>query len=327
MKNEYDGVIDSFGDDIRTVSGVKIESMIKEQDWSSKLKAKDLAHRNEISAKSAIIATLEKELKKKEEEIHNFKSFHDTSELKIAKLVKENSELRQSGNILTSSLQRSDDEKRILQNNEMILKTEVQNNKSMLAKSIEEVERLRNVLNDTESVHASLVAPEVVMRHVDTIKSLRAELASKQNVHKHLIDRYSTLKASVENGFKYYEESSNGNVYYIILCYFLMKYYIIVIYVYTESQNPSSSPDKSVSQNPSILTSAAEPEITTSALHTAHTAWVDTKTIIESTIKFRDSAETIGDRKDINTEKNLSTTSIQKNGLQYVHILIIISIL
>ncbi len=209
VKHEYDGIIESFSDDIRTVSGVKIESMLKEQDWSSKIKARDLAHRNETSAKSAIIATLEKELKKKEEEISSFKSFHDASEFKIAKLLKENSELRQSGNILTSSLQRSDDEKRILQNNEIILKTEVQNNKSMLAKSIEEVERLRNVLNDTESMHASLVPPEVVMRHVDTIKSLRAELASKQNVHKHLIDRYSTLKASVESVLKC-EESPNG---------------------------------------------------------------------------------------------------------------------
>jgi hypothetical protein len=58
--------------------------------------------------------------------------------------------------------------------------------------------RLRNMLNDAESVQATLVPPEVVMKHTEFIKMLKQELLAKDTVHKNLIDRYSTLKAVVE---------------------------------------------------------------------------------------------------------------------------------
>ena len=54
------------------------------------------------------------------------------------------------------------------------------------------------MLNDAESVQATLVPPEVVMKHTEMIKLLRQELLARDTVHKNLIDRYSTLKAVVE---------------------------------------------------------------------------------------------------------------------------------
>lgn len=58
------------------------------------------------------------------------------------------------------------------------------------------------MLNDAESVQSTLVGPEVVMKHVETIKSLKASLLQKDAVHKRLIDRYSLLKSSVEQAFE-----------------------------------------------------------------------------------------------------------------------------
>ena len=54
------------------------------------------------------------------------------------------------------------------------------------------------MLNDAECVQTTLVGPEVVQKHIETIKTLKSALENKENVHKRLIDRYSTLKSAVE---------------------------------------------------------------------------------------------------------------------------------
>ena len=201
VKNEYDSIIDNFGDDLRSVADIKVELRMKDQDFSSKMKAKDQSFRNELVARSSQILSLEKELRKKDDDIAAMKSHFEQTEQKNAKLERELSELRKSCEVLTNSLTRSEEEKRQFQANDSGRQRELQSAKMAVQKANEELERIRNMLNDAESVQATLVGPEVVMKHVDTIKTLRASLAVKDAVHKRLIDRYSTLKSAVEMAY------------------------------------------------------------------------------------------------------------------------------
>lgn len=195
VKNEYDTLIDEFGADLRIVSDLKVELRMKEQDFNAKMKAKEQSFRNELVSRSSQI------LRKKDEEIASMKSHFEQTELKNIKLEKEITELRKSCEVLTNSLTRSDEEKRLYQSNDSGRQRELQVAKMAVQKANDELERIRNMLNDAESVQATLVGPEVVMKYVDTIKTLKASLATKNAVHKRLIDRYSTLKSAVEAAY------------------------------------------------------------------------------------------------------------------------------
>ncbi len=75
---------------------------------------------------------------------------------------------------------------------------------------------MRNMLNDAESVQATLVGPEVVSKHLETIKALKVELTTKETIHKSLIDRYSTLKSVVEYSHSEKSlQSNNGTLNYV----------------------------------------------------------------------------------------------------------------
>ena len=66
---------------------------------------------------------------------------------------------------------------------------------------------MRLLVQDTEAEMETMVPPDVVERHLDTIESLKKEIAKMDKTHKHLILRYSTLKSSIEQSFK---ASSSG---------------------------------------------------------------------------------------------------------------------
>lgn len=202
VKNEYDSLISDFGDDLRIVSDLKVELRMKDQEFSAKMKVKDASFRGELVSRSTQILNLEKELRNKDLEIASVKTRFEQIDLKNAKLEKEINDLRKACEVLTNSLTRNEEEKRSYQSNDSGRQRELQAAKMAVQKANEELERIRNMLNDAESVQATLVGPEVVMKHVDTIKALKTSLAAKDAVHKRLIDRYSTLKSAVEVAFE-----------------------------------------------------------------------------------------------------------------------------
>ena len=199
VKNEYDTLIDTFSNDLRMVSDLKMELRMKEHEFSVKLKANQQSFRSDLIGKSTQILNLTKELQKKDDHIASLKSGFEQTEQRNIVLEKELNELRKSCEVLTNSLTRSDEEKRLLQLNDTEMQRDLQGSKMAIQKANEELERVRNLLSDAESVQATLVGPEVVMKHVDTIRTLKNSLAHKNIVHNRLIDRYSTLKSAVEH--------------------------------------------------------------------------------------------------------------------------------
>lgn len=174
---------------------------MKEQEFSSKMKAKDVSFRSELVARSSQILALEKTLRWKEDEMAALRAQFEQTEQKNKKQERELTEIRKSCEMLTNSLTRSEEEKRLFQSNDSGRQRELQSAKMAVLKANEELERIRNMLNDAESVQATLVGPEVVVKHLDTIKTLKASLSLKDTVHTRLIDRYSTLKSAVEVAF------------------------------------------------------------------------------------------------------------------------------
>ncbi len=141
VKNEYDSVIERLSEDIRSVSALRVETVMKEQDHAVKMKSKEQAFRTEISAKNSQILALERELKKRDEDLAAWKEKFENNEAKHLRINTEVIELRNSCQILTNSLTRAEDEKRLLISTEMGTKVEMQNAKNSLAKANEEVER------------------------------------------------------------------------------------------------------------------------------------------------------------------------------------------
>jgi hypothetical protein len=201
VKNEYDTLIDNFGDDLSTISDLKVEMKMKEHQFVIKMKTKDKSFRADLIAKSSHILSLEKELLKKDDEMFAFKAKSEQTAHKNVKLEKDLTDLRKSCEILTSSLTRCEEEKRSFLSNDSGRQRELQAAKMAVTKANEEVERIRNMLNDSETAQATLICPEVVVKYTDQIKTLKTTLTNTDTVHKRLIDRYSTLKSAVEIAF------------------------------------------------------------------------------------------------------------------------------
>jgi chromosome segregation ATPase len=201
VKNEYDTLINNFGDDFRCVSDLKVEMKMKEHEFNIKLKRKHQNFKADLAARSSQILSLEKELRKKDDEVAALKAHSDQTQQKNIKLEKDLTDLRKSCEVLTTSLTRSEEGKRLFQSNDSGRQRELQSAKMAVTKLNEELERIRNMLNDSENAQVMLVAPEVVAKHLDSIRALKAALATKDVVHKRLIDRYSTLKSAVEASF------------------------------------------------------------------------------------------------------------------------------
>jgi hypothetical protein len=58
--------------------------------------------------------------------------------------------------------------------------------------------RLRQVISDLEAEYATLVRPEIVEKHMETIDGLQADLRMLDHTHKQLIVRYCRLKGAIE---------------------------------------------------------------------------------------------------------------------------------
>lgn len=151
VKYEYDTVLADLGEDVRCVSDLKVEMLMKEREFATKLKAKEFSYRAELASRSTLIANAEAEVKKKDEEIGALRLRIETIEQKNTRLEREIGDLRKSCEMLTNSLTRADDEKRHFQNSDSSRQRELQVARLAVQKANEELERYEDLLSDCEN--------------------------------------------------------------------------------------------------------------------------------------------------------------------------------
>jgi len=198
VKHEYDSHIEKFAYEIRTVTGLRTELATKEQEYGMLLRTVERAQEHKMVDIDNEKRGLEKSLKEQAAVLKNLQSDNVRLTTSANKAIKDFEELRATCNTLTNSLSRLEAERRVNQATQAAKVHEFIALKSTAQKSLDEIDRLRHDKHDLESMQSQMVAQEVVTEHQLTIDNMRADLKTKELVHKDLIYRYSLLKQTID---------------------------------------------------------------------------------------------------------------------------------
>jgi predicted nucleic acid-binding Zn-ribbon protein len=139
VKSEYDSVLHSFSDDVRTVESLRLEAILKEKELTAKLNQAQKKHAADIANKDAEIVRLNDIIRSSAADRDKLRDQFDAVVHRCSTLEKELSDLRASCLNLTNSLARTEDDRRLVQANEHNKAIELQAMKTALLRSTEEV--------------------------------------------------------------------------------------------------------------------------------------------------------------------------------------------
>lgn len=138
---------------------------------------------------------------------------HEKLKQMYGKLKAENEEAKAACNTLSVAMTRFDEERIELIAKESSRQTEFFGLKSSLQKSYDDNDRMRQSLQDIESLQSQLVSQDVVVSYMESISNLKADYKTLENTHKNMIQRYADIKGAVEDAYVKFEmKEGDGTV-------------------------------------------------------------------------------------------------------------------
>lgn len=204
---EYDQCVESLRAQLRALASVRLELPTQQAQAASRIRDLSSEHNQRNDELQRRIIQLENNLAATERKLNmsqtEFQEYRESSE----KMRSQWEEMRVSCIRLTSSLARHDEDAKRNKVIDAARQAEFVAAKINEKKAQEQAERLTLILQEMEAVQSTLITKEAVEQQLATIASLRADLKKNENVHRDLINRYSTLKAAIEEAYS----SPSGN--------------------------------------------------------------------------------------------------------------------
>lgn len=198
---EYDQCVESLRAQLRALASVRLEMPTQQAQAASRMRDLSSEHNQRNDELQRRIIQLENNLAATERKLSmsqtEFQEYRESSE----KMRRQWEEMRVSCIRLTSSLARHDEDAKRNKVIDAARQAEFVAAKINEKKAQEQAERLTLILQEMEAVQSTLITKEAVEQQVATIASLRADLKKNENVHRDLINRYSTLKAAIEEAY------------------------------------------------------------------------------------------------------------------------------
>ena len=198
---EYDDCVDGLREQIRELSSVRLEIPLQQVDLAKQMRERDTEYSQRTDELLRRISQLEGALAASERKLtmvqKEFGEYKDSSD----KMRSQWEEMRVSCMRLTSSLSRHDEDSKRNKAADTVRQAEFVAARVNEKKALEQSERLTLMLQEMEAVQSTLVTKEAVEEHLSTIAKLRGELKKKEDLHRDLINRYSTLKAALEGAY------------------------------------------------------------------------------------------------------------------------------
>ena len=154
---------------------------------------------------------IQKAMNDSKKEMNKVMIENDQLKNKCNKLLAENDDLKQSCSTLSIALTRFEEERTEIVAKDNARQIEFVSIKNSLQKSYDENDKMRQSLQDLESLQSQLVSHEVVLSYLETINNLKANQKSLEATHKNLIQRYADLKSAIEEAFSKLERSKKLN--------------------------------------------------------------------------------------------------------------------
>lgn len=147
------------------------------------------------------ISNLQKQCTQKDKTIKDLSNEIKYINESSAKAIQECADNRESCITLTHALQRFEEDKKTYLIQEASRKQELIQVKISEQKNHDEIERLRQLLQEMEALQSTLVSHEVVDDIKDRLAKVQTDWKILDTDHKLLIERYSTIKSAIEHTF------------------------------------------------------------------------------------------------------------------------------
>eukprot|EP01042_Synura_sphagnicola_P000573 gene573-619_t len=186
---------------MQSVDDLQTQLASKEHEFMFKLKDLEQAYINTLNERDSEKKSLEKIISLKEKEINTIQAQVNQYKKTSEKSERDLAEARSSCILLTSSLKRLEEERRLGLIHEQCLEGEVLSLKATIEKLGEDVEKGRRTIQEIENNQRLLVDHTVVEKHLETIQKLQEEAKKIEASHRALIQRYSTLKSALDSAY------------------------------------------------------------------------------------------------------------------------------
>lgn len=210
VRTEYDHAVEHLTHEIRSFALFDAKLEKKQSEHASELESVTAAGalrarqlEDQLRVQTARAASLEKDKTALEAELRGAR---ETS----AALRKECEDLRATGVTLTNSLSRLEEDKRLYQIQDAVCQSEVAVLQGNELKLNEEIERLQQIIQAMETLQSSMVSHEVVTAQETALEAMRSEVKRVDTTHRHLLLRYTAIKAAADAAFKKFEANREG---------------------------------------------------------------------------------------------------------------------
>lgn len=199
--DEYDGALDSLRQQVRDLSSVRLELPTQQSEAANRLREVNAEHEQHCEELLRRISQLEGSVAASERRLAitkaEFQEYKDSSE----KMRNQWEDMRVSCMRLTSSLARHDEDSKKNKAIDSARQAEFVAAKVNEMRAQEQSERLTIMLQELQAVQSTLITKEAVEEQLLIISMLRVDVKKKDELHRDLISRYSTLKAAIEEAF------------------------------------------------------------------------------------------------------------------------------
>lgn len=213
VKYEYEFCIDELREKIKSTYNVQTELVASEQEHTVKIHTLEAKHEAKLLAISKEKSALEEIIVQRDRKIFELKDDAMRIKESTASTFREYEENRSTCITLTKALQRFEEEKRKYLAQDTIRRQQLIDLHLSEAKSNDECEKLRQLVQDMEMHQSTLVSQETVREIQDKIAKAESDLKHLDQSHKQLIERYSIIKSAIDSALiQEHQQKNNPSV-------------------------------------------------------------------------------------------------------------------
>ena len=202
IKHEYEKTLDFYSSNFDSVISLHAELASKNVEFKNETKHLNEDHAENMNTLVDQRLVAQKALNHSKKEQARVLKDHDEMKKMYEKMKYESEEAQTSISSLSVALTRAEVERVEALQQKADVEMEVLELKNSLSKVQDKNDRLRQQMQDLESVQSQMVSLDVVMTYMETIKSNKSAYKELETTHKAMIQRYADIKWALDHAFE-----------------------------------------------------------------------------------------------------------------------------
>ena len=202
IKHEYEKTLDFYSSNFNSVISLHAQLAAKDAEYTNEKKKMHEQHAEHMNTLVDQRLAVQRAFNNSKKEQNRVTTDHDRMQKTYANMKRQLDEAQNSISSMSVALTRAEAERTVALQQKADVEAELLEMKNTFKKTQENHDRLRQQVQDLESVQSQMVGLDVVMSYAETIRELKSRYKELETNHNEIIQRYADIKIALEHSFE-----------------------------------------------------------------------------------------------------------------------------